>query len=182
MIELTFVTGNQDKLKQAQDALGSHHIHLTAEKVDTPEIQSMDCAEIARFSAQYASRKLNKPVVTSDAGYFIKSLGGFPGPFIKFVNNWLDPEDILKMMENKKDRSVSSPISISYCKPGEEPVSFTSVSYGEIASEPKGEGSTIDKIYIPSGFSQTTATLSPRTRLGLWNTNCWQELKDYLLD
>jgi len=182
MFKLIFITGNAQKLKQAQEALVGYDIELSNQKVETPEIQDTDCRKIAEFSAKYASNELQKAVVVSDAGYYIKSLNGFPGPFIKYINQWLTPKDILNLMKDKIDRSVSSPICVAYCEPGSDPVSFTSNDEGQISFTVQGEGSTIDKLYIPDGYTKTIATLPENERLSLWNNQCWKDLANYILN
>lgn len=181
MINLIFVTGNQKKLEQAKKALRDYDIKLTNQKIETPEIQETDCRKIAEFSAKYASEKLKKPVVVTDAGYYIKALNGFPGPFIKFVNRWFKSEDLLRLMNGIADRTVSSPVCIAYCEPNKEPVSFISENEGTLANEAQGNGSTIDQLYIPKGYSSPMGTLLEKERLSLWNMDCWKQLAKYLI-
>lgn len=182
MINLIFVTGNQKKLEQAKLALTGYEIELTNQKIETPEIQETDVRKIAEFSAKYASDKLQKPVVVTDAGYYIKALNGFPGPFIKFVNQWFKPEDLLRLMNGIDNRIIDSPVCIAYCEPSSEPVSFVSENTGELATEAQGEGSTIDQLYIPNGYSVPMGTLSDEEKLSLWNMDCWRQLADYLVN
>lgn len=182
MISLIFVTGNQKKLEQAKLALSGYDIDLTNQKIDTPEIQETDVKKIAEFSAKYASEKLGKPVVVTDAGYYIKALNGFPGPFIKFVNQWFKPEDLLRLMNGIEDRTIESPVCIAYCEPNSEPVSFTSENIGKLATEAKGEGSTIDQLYIPDGYNEPMAILPDEEKLSLWNMDCWKQLAEYLIN
>ncbi|KKP92753.1 MAG: hypothetical protein UR98_C0018G0007 [Parcubacteria group bacterium GW2011_GWA1_36_12] len=180
MIKLIFVTGNQKKLEQAKQALSDYDIQLTNQKIETPEIQETDVKKIAEFSAKYAANAINKPVVVTDAGYYINALNGFPGPFIKFVNQWFKPEDLLRLMSGVTDRSVSSSVCVAYCEPNKEPVSFISDNQGILAEAPQGEGPTIDQLYIPNGYNSPIGTLDENERLTLWNMDCWKQLADYL--
>lgn len=182
MIELVFITGNPEKLKQAQLELKGFPIKLLPMKIDAPEIQDTRLEIVAGYSARCAADKLGKPVVKTDAGYYIEALNGFPGPFIKFVNQWLTPQDILKMMENKKNRKVRAPICLAYCEPDKEPKIFISENFGTIAYKAEGKnGSTIDQIYIPVGYAHPLATLPPGERLKVWNANCWHQLAKFLI-
>ena len=91
MKEIVMATGNVGKWEIARDIFKNYNLTLTQEKVETPEIQASTVEEVSLYSAKYASDKLNKPVIKSDVGYYIEELGGFPGPFVKFVNNMLKP-------------------------------------------------------------------------------------------
>lgn len=180
MTKLTFVTGNSRKLAQAQKAIAGFDIALVNQKVETPEIQSEDSEEIARFSAKYAAEQLGIPVVTTDASFCFVTLNNFPGPFIKFINKWLTSEDLLKLMEGKTDRTILSPVCIAYCEPGKDPVSFVAMNRGEMATIASGEGSAIDQVYIPEGYSVTIACLEEEERLELWSNSAWIQLAEYL--
>ena len=100
MKKVTMITGNMGKWKIASDIFKKYNVELEHIKMDTPEIQSHDVEEVSKYSAEYASNKLNIPVIKSDVGYYIDELGGFPGPFLRYINDMLESEDILKMMEN----------------------------------------------------------------------------------
>ncbi len=182
MINLTFATGNLKKLEQAREVLRGYGIKITNQKIETPEIQEIDLKKIAEFSSRFASDKLQKPVVVTDAGYYIKALNGFPGPFIKFVNQWFKPRDLLRLMDGISNRSVDSPICLAYCEPGGKPVTFVSQNEGTLATTAQGTGSTIDQLYIPMGYSVPIGTLSEGKRLALWNVNCWKQLAEYLVE
>ncbi len=62
--------------------------------------------EVSAYLALYAAKRLNNSVIKSDVGYFIPALNGFPGPFVKYINGMLSSEEILKLMENKVDRTI----------------------------------------------------------------------------
>lgn len=100
------MTGNKYKFEIAQKVLENSNVELIQQKIETPEIQSSDVEEIASYSAKFAAEKLGKPVALTDAGWYINALNGFPGLFIKYINQWLTSDEILKLMEGKSDRSV----------------------------------------------------------------------------
>lgn len=106
MKPIFFITGNAYKFQIAQEALASAGIELIQKELETPEIQSTIVEEIASFSAKWVCDLLKEPVIVSDAGYYIEALNGFPGPFIKYINEWLSADDILRLMAGKEDRAV----------------------------------------------------------------------------
>ena len=93
-----FVTGNSHKFQVAQEVLEKKGIEVIQQKLETPEIQSTDVKEIACFSAKWASEKINRPVALTDAGYYIESLNGFPGPFITALPK---PRNLLRVIKAK---------------------------------------------------------------------------------
>ncbi|HAN09112.1 MAG TPA: hypothetical protein DCP90_00680 [Clostridiales bacterium] len=92
--------------------------------------------------------------IKSDVGYYFEGLGGFPGPFVKFINQMLTPEDILKMMDGNKNRKVILRECLTYYEPGKEPVTFISEEFASIADKLMGEGSTMDQILILDGYDK----------------------------
>lgn len=119
--------------------------------MDTPEIQSQSVEEVSKYSALYAAKKLNTPVIKSDVGYYIEELNGFPGPFLKYINNMLTSEDIIKLMVDKHNRPIKLKECLTYATPEGEVKQFLSIEEATISTEPKGKGSTFDKIVIFKG-------------------------------
>ena len=78
METLIFVTGNQEKLNIAKEALKNTGINIINQKIECPEIQSDDTEKIARLSSKYASDKLKCNVVKVDSGLFLEAFDGFP--------------------------------------------------------------------------------------------------------
>ena len=83
-------------------------------------------------------------------------------------------------MSGVTDRTVSSPVCVAYCEPNNDPISFVSDNEGTLSLKAEGEGSTIDQLYIPKGYSSQMGTLSDEEKLSLWDTDCWKQLAEYL--
>jgi XTP/dITP diphosphohydrolase len=180
---IIFVTGNQYKFKVAKKAAEKFGIHLIRKELETPEIQSTDLEKIAAFSAQWASDKLQKPVVLTDAGYYIEALKGFPGPFIKYANNWLTASDFLKLMKGKKNRAIITKDCLAYCEPGKKPETFLTSAKGKIAEKAGVKGTTsINEIFIPDGFDRVESEIPREEMVKFWNKNkdSWQKLANFL--
>ncbi len=103
---IIFITGNHYKFQVTKIALKNTKIRLVQKKMDVTEIQDESVEKIAKFSASWAANILKKPVIVSDGGCYIKALNGFPGPFVKYINKWISPKDLLKIMSSKKNRRV----------------------------------------------------------------------------
>ena len=180
--QITFITKNQDKWDIAKEVLAQYNVEVLQEALETPEIQAFDVEEVAKYSAKYAADRLNKPVIVTDAGYFIEALNGFPGPYIKFVNKWLTSQNILDMMTNEKNRKVLMRETVAYFKPNEEPIVFTSETYGEIVTEPQGSGSTIDQIVKRDGQDKVQGLILHEEMIQFWvqNLSHFHDLGKYL--
>ena len=148
MKEIVMVTGNIGKYRIAKDIFEEYNIKLIQEKLETPEIQDYNVEEVSKYSALYAAKELNKDIIKSDVGYYIESLGGFPGPFVKYINGMLASEDILKMMEGKTDRKILLKECLTYAKPNGEIKQFVNIEKCNIALKAYGDGSSFDRIVI----------------------------------
>lgn len=168
MKTVKFLTGNQGKWKIARDIFVGYQVDLLQEKFDTPEIQSLDVEEVAKFSVMYASRQLGNGLMKSDVGYYIPALNNFPGPFIKFINQTLQPEDILALMHKKEDRSVILRECLAYMGEDGKTVGFISEQKATIAVNPEGTGSTIDRLLILDGFDRPKGACDPDDIFAHW--------------
>lgn len=139
---LIYVTSNAIKFRVAAQALQNSGISLQQKSLNTPEIQSSRVEEIAEWSAIWASQHLNQPVVVMDAGFYIAALNGFPGPFIKFVNEWFSAEDYLNLMQGKNNRRVTIRDCLAYCRPNGKPAIFCKLHQGELATKPGRQSGT----------------------------------------
>ncbi len=151
MDKVVMVTGNIGKWRIASDIFKKYHVQLEHGKMDTPEIQSHFVEDVSKYSAIYAAKKLNKAVIKSDVGYYIESLGGFPGPFLRYANEMLQSEDILKMMERKENRKIILKECLTFSTPDGKTTQFVNVEEATISKQAYGEGTTFDKIVIFEG-------------------------------
>lgn len=157
MQEVVMATSNAGKYNIAKKIFEKKGIKLVQEKIETPEIQSYDVEEVSKYSALYAAKKIMKPVIKSDVGYFIEELHGFPGPFLKYINGMLTSNEILKMLENKDNRNIVLRECVTYAEPNGFYKQFVSEENAKIAYEEAGEGSTFDKIVIFEGENKPKA-------------------------
>lgn len=148
------------KIAMAKALLDPNAISLAHQSVDLPEIQSLSVEEIASFSANYAAQELNKEVLVTDVGYYIDALNGFPGPFIKFTNQSLTSDDILRLMHGKENRRVEIRECVAYSRPNHNPVTFTSVLGGEIGTEVKGNTTIINNVMVMDGCDKTVSEMT----------------------
>ena len=148
---ITFITGNEHKVKEAENIFKDYDISLEHIDLGYEEPQGT-LEEVAISGAKYASRKLDKPVIVEDAGLFIKALNGFPGTYSHYVQDTLGNQNILKLLDGVSDRYAEFRSVIGYCTPNSEPKTFLGKVKGEISVEEKGDlGFAFDPIfYVPS--------------------------------
>lgn len=159
MKDVVFVTGNPNKAKYLADLIGMHVDHHA---VELDEIQSMDLAEVASHKARQAYAALQRPVLVEDQGMFLPAMGGFPGPFIKFlVDDGTNLINLVKMLDGFDDRTAIARCVFVYFD-GTHETSFVGELPGSIATEPMGEGGFgWDPVFIPDGYGgRTRAQLS----------------------
>jgi len=184
MQNIIFITGNEYKFEQAKEALKDTGIILTRQKLDTPEIQSTKVEEVAAYSSKWASQKLNQAVVLSDASYSFEALNGFPGPYIKYINQWFTAQDFLNLMAGKTNRKIVVTQCLSYCEPGEEPINFIGSVEGAISNYVGSAGNwktPINQVYIPKGYDKVVGDLPMEEMIKLWNGDTvWYQFASYL--
>lgn len=106
MKEVVFATSSPIKYGVARDVLADLGLVLVREDLDVPEIQGEDGEVIARDKAEKAFEKLGTPVIITDDTWIIPGLNGFPGAYMKSMNDWLTPEDWLRLTDPLKDRRI----------------------------------------------------------------------------
>jgi XTP/dITP diphosphohydrolase len=159
---VNFVTTNLHKFEEAQNFLANFEIPIAKLDVEAVEIQDDELENIAKYSALDAVKNCGLPVFVEDAGLFIESLKGFPGPYSKFVFQTVGVNGILKLMDGFKDRNAYFKSVICYAALNQEPMCFVGKVEGKICSEIRGEeGFGYDPIFVPSeGEGRTFAEMS----------------------
>ncbi|WP_160676514.1 non-canonical purine NTP pyrophosphatase [Clostridium sp. C8-1-8] len=181
---LIYVTGNSVKFEVALNAFINTGINIIQMKLDTPEIQSKSVQEVAMYSARWASRQINKSVIVTDAGFYIEALKGFPGPFIKYVNEWFSADDFINLVKDKDNRSIIIQDCLAYCHPDSEPIVFTGTYNGTLATQPSlNEGTSIEKVFIPEGFYVPISDIPPEEMISYWsNGEIMSKFKNYIIE
>jgi XTP/dITP diphosphohydrolase len=182
-MKIIYVTGNQKKFEVAKIGLKGVGIKLVQQSLSVPEIQGSTVEEVSQFKATFARDTLNIPVVVTDGGFSFRALNGFPGPYMKYINQWLTAEDIIRLMEGKSDRFVEAIECLTYCEPGNEPVSFISKLSGMIAIKPGKKGWTsFNEVFIPEGYDKVSSEIPDEEMYKFWGKGLnWDKFKDYIL-
>ncbi|KAI9219087.1 inosine triphosphate pyrophosphatase [Blastocladiella britannica] len=157
-IPLTFVTGNQNKLREVQAILGDS-IAIVSHKLDLPEYQG-DARSVSAEKCKLAAKLLNRPVITEDTCLCFNALNGLPGPYIKWFLEGVGHDGLNKMLTGFPDKSGYALCTFAYCDgPGAEPILFEGRTNGTIVPARGPADFGWDPIFQPSGFEQTYAEM-----------------------
>jgi XTP/dITP diphosphohydrolase len=180
---LIYITGNDVKFNVASQVFTNTEIVLLQKNLSTPELQSKSVQEVAMYSADWASKELNQAVMVTDAGFYIEALNGFPGPFIKYVNEWFSAEDFINLMHDKTNRSIIIQDCLAYCQPNEKPIVFTGSYRGKLANKPSRKcGTSIEQLFIPEGFHVPISDIHVEEMISYWsNGEIMNNFKEYIL-
>lgn len=170
-------------MEVAKFALAKHEIDVEQLEMETPEIQSPDTEEVAKYSVKYAADKAGIAVIKGDFGMVIEILNGFPGPFVKFINKWLNTKQFSSLYKEDPNPQAYFIDSLGYCEPGKEPVCFSTKTFGSLINKPRGDnGNMVDSFFIPKGYKKTIAELSKEESVRLWANDRYDQLARYLIN
>ena len=114
-----------------------------------------------------------------DSGIFINALNGFPGIYTSDIFKWLSNDEILRMMDGKKDRSAYIQQTLSFSD-GNSIETFSSKSDGEIVMPADMEGGyAFDAFFKPSKHGKLMAKLTEDEKNVIWG-DAWAELGKFL--
>ena len=182
--DIYFVTGNKLKFDIASlyfsNSGANELFNLVQLKIPCPEIQDANVENIALESAKWSYQNSHKPVVKADAGLYIPCLNGFPGPFVRYINQWLSSADLIRLMAEKTNREAIFRDALAFTYKDMSSV-FISDTLGTIAENVSASGgSSIDNIFIPENYDKPLSQLTDEEIKTVWNVSRWEELIEYL--
>jgi inosine triphosphate pyrophosphatase len=113
---ITFVTGNERKLREVRDILtssGPLPIELVSRAIDLPELQGTS-ENIARSKCAEAARQIHGPVLVEDTSLCFNALKGLPGPYIKWFLSSIGLEGLNRMLHGFEDKSAYALCTFAY--------------------------------------------------------------------
>ena len=157
--QITFVTANKEKISDIKLMLGNDFDINFKSDLDLFEKQTLSVEEVVEFKAKQAYQKMKTPIAVSDSGLEITALKKFPGALVKFTNETIGQEGIVKLLENQTNKQAFFIAAIGYCDEESGVKVFVEKDEGTIAPEPRGEGWHFDKIFILKGEDKTWAEM-----------------------
>ncbi len=138
MDTIYFATSNKEKMIIAQTVCSKFKIKVEQMILEIDEIQSEDPVIIVQDKARRAYESLSKPVVVSDDSWDIPAINGFPGPYMKSVNQWFKPEDFIRLMRGINNRRIILHQFLAFYD-GNIIKVFKNDIFGKIIDKPRGK-------------------------------------------
>lgn len=155
---ISFITGNTNKIKDAQLLLVDFEVHAIT--IDLPEIQSMDPKEIIEYKLKYAYETCNKPCFVMDTSLSFDGLNGFPGPFIKYFFHAIGDKRICEIIGNQPNKICHRKTCLGYYD-GVQSHFFEHIIDWEVPDHPRwSNGYDWDTIFMPIWVNKTLAEMS----------------------
>ena len=166
MKEIVFVTHNRGKIASAQKEIQGVNLKIFEYELEEP--RSDDVSYISQIKVREAYEIVKKPCISIDCGFFIDALQGFPKAFVNFALDTIGIGGILKLMENKQDRTCRFEECLSYYD-GVNLKQFTGIHEGLLATKILGKDtnkkwSELWYIFIPHGYTKTLAQMTEEER------------------
>lgn len=172
MKEIVFVTSNQGKLASARASFADFNVNLVSCDLDIVEPDVNDIEFISRYKVLEAYKKLNKPCIALDAGFYITNYPNnpnFPGAFPKReLLNKIGINGLLEEMKNVQERSCYFKECLSYFD-GKVVKQFFGYTHGQISTEILGNDtdkkwSDLWYVFIPKNCQKTMAQMNDEER------------------
>lgn len=156
-MKIFFVTGNKDKLREAQSIWSE----IEGIDIDLDEIQEMDSKKIIETKLKEAiKQKPGIPLMVEDQSLVIDGMNGLPGPFIKWFVKSLGVEGLYQMAVKMGNQKVEAKTTIGYCDEKGKISFFEAEVKGKIVV-PRGKiGWGWDYIFQPDGYDKTFAEMT----------------------
>lgn len=141
-----FATGNEGKIQEMQPFFTDEEVELVQVDVDVPEIDAMDVEEVAKRKVRDSFQKAldqgevekEDMMIVEDTGFYVESIGGFPGAEAAYFAGTAGAEKLLNLLEDENNRSAYFKTAIAVIQEGEVEV-FTGRLEGRVPEKPRGE-------------------------------------------
>ncbi len=110
--EIVFVTHNTGKIKSAEKYF--KNLKFTTFNYELDEPRSDDIKEIATAKVKQAYEIVKRPCIALDTDFRIDELNGFPRAFVNFALDTIGIQGMLRLMENKENRTCSFNECLAY--------------------------------------------------------------------
>lgn len=189
--EIILATNNKHKLQEVREILSPHKIvvyGLSDLNIKLPPVEENGTtyAENALIKAKAVQAFTTLPIISDDSGLEITALNNEPGLHSARYAESLGGHDnaikeILKRLEDKKDRSARFVCDIVLLNAEKEPRLFEGVAEGTIAKEKMGEGGFgYDPIFISDETKECFALMKENKNTVSHRAKALKKLLTYL--
>ncbi|KAI5956474.1 HAM1 [Candida jiufengensis] len=187
---ITFVTGNENKLKEVIAILSTSpqnenkigKFTITNKSLHLDEIQGT-IEEVTRHKALSAAKEIGGPVLVEDTCLGFTAYNDLPGPYIKWFVKSIGLVGLVKMLQGFEDKSANAICTFGYCEgPGKEVKIFQGRTEGEIVPSRGPTNFGWDSVFQPKGFSETYAEMDKKIKNTISHRfRALDKVRDYLL-
>lgn len=184
MSEITFVTGNVNKLKEVQVLLQSDKWTLVNNALDLDELQDTDLNAIVTDKVKQAVKQNgpNKPVFVEDTALTFDEFNGLPGAYIKWFVKSMGLDKIVQMLDNFENKSAKAITTIAYADVDGKIHLFQGITAGKIVPSRGSLEFGWDSIFEPlDGEGKTYAELTKAEKNKISHrAKAFAQFKEYL--
>ena len=169
-MKLVIASNNKNKIKEIKKILGGSFDEIVSlaeagidhETVEDGETFMENAIKKAREIAEIA----NFPSLADDSGLCVDALGGAPGIYsARFCgyhgNDEANNALLLEKLDGVKERGAHYTAAIALVYPSGESVTAEGYMYGEILTEPRGNGGFgYDPLFLPAGMDKSVAEIT----------------------
>jgi len=156
MPKIIFITGNKNKLKEAQGIIPD----IIGKDIDLPEIQETNAQKVIEAKLQEAYKHQKGEYIVEDTSLYFDCLNGLPGPLIKWFLEKLGDQKLFELVEKYKNFSAQAKTIIGYINEQAEMRYFEGNIAGEIVQPIGDNGFGWDKIFMPLKTEKTFAQMT----------------------
>ena len=180
-MEITFLTGNKNKLREAKEILTYHNIQK--EEIDLEEIQAVDSRDLIVAKLVLGYEKVKKPIMVEDTGLHFECLNGLPGALIKWFIKKIGVEGCWDLVKRYDNHNAEVRCVVGYTEDGKDLKIFEGIVKGKIVEPGKDNGFDFDRIFIQNGYNKrySEMTLMEKNRISHRRIAMYH-LKEYLED
>lgn len=191
MKKIIFASQNKGKVEEVRHILNDLDIQIVSlSDIDgTIDIEETGTTfkENAFIKAKEVFDKFKIPTIADDSGLVVEQLNGEPGVYSaryagKQCDDHANNEKLLTELKNYSEPHPAKFVCAAVYYDGKEKINAMGEIHGKIIDEERGKnGFGYDPLFIPIGYSVTTAELEPDVKNKISHRfNAFNELKKFL--
>ncbi|CDQ39406.1 MULTISPECIES: XTP/dITP diphosphatase [Virgibacillus] len=176
MKQIIIATKNKGKATEFKEFFNAYDMAAVSlnEREELPDVEETGetFEQNAALKAETIANILSQPVLADDSGLIIDALDGRPGVYSaryagEDKNDQANINKVLTELEGvpQKDRTARFICVLAVARPNTETQFYQGICNGHISIAPSGKnGFGYDPIFIPDGYQETMAELSPKVK------------------
>ncbi|MCF6136466.1 non-canonical purine NTP pyrophosphatase [Pseudalkalibacillus berkeleyi] len=161
-MKIRFMSGNVNKLKEAQDILSTIGLEVVSVNTKINEIQTEDSIELVYDKVIKAFKQVGRPLFVEHTGLYVEHFEGLPGGLTQIFWDKLQADKFCEIFGNNHNVKAVAKTTIGYID-GKNTKIFEGEIEGEISTSPRGDRSfQWDCVFIPKGYDKTFAELGEK--------------------